>query len=217
MLKIYGAELSSPANKVRFVANALNLEYEYVQIRVRDGEHRKDEFLKINPVGKIPAMDDNGFTLFESGAIIRYLTTKEKSNFYPEDIQQRALVEQWMDFSTIHVNGAMGRVLFNRVFFQLAKVEKDERSLEDGIKFLARYLPVVNDRLGESKYLASDKISLADFTLLSALDPVEIAKIDVSGYEHIIRWREELQVQDFYTKCYDKYGKSIERMMAALK
>ena len=79
MLKIYGADLSSPANKVRFAANALGLEYEYIQVKLRDGEHKKSEFLKINPVGKIPVIDDDGFVLFESGAIAKYLCVKHNS------------------------------------------------------------------------------------------------------------------------------------------
>ena len=48
MLKIYGADLSTPANKVRFVANALEIEFEYVQVKIRDGEQRTEEFLKRN-------------------------------------------------------------------------------------------------------------------------------------------------------------------------
>jgi len=76
MLKIYGADLSAPANKVRFVANYLGLEYDYVQIKIREGEHRAEQFLKLNPVGKIPVIDDDGFTLYESNAICKYLCDK---------------------------------------------------------------------------------------------------------------------------------------------
>ena len=85
MLKIYGANLSGPANKVRFTANYLGLDYEYVQVKIREGEHRHPEFLAINPVGKIPAMDDDGFVLFESSAIVRYLAEKHDSDLYPKD------------------------------------------------------------------------------------------------------------------------------------
>ena len=79
MLKIYGADLSGPANKVRFVANYLGLKYDYVVVKLREGEHQKPEFLKINPIGKIPAIEDDGFTLFESNAICRYLADKNNS------------------------------------------------------------------------------------------------------------------------------------------
>ena len=55
MLKIYGANLSAPVNKVRMAANILGLEYEYVQISIREGENRKKEYLAMHPAGKIPA------------------------------------------------------------------------------------------------------------------------------------------------------------------
>jgi len=165
MLKIYGANLSAPANKVRMTANILRLEYEYVQVNIREGEHRTEKYLAINPAGKVPAIDDDGFKLFESDAIIKYLAVSEASTLYPEDIKQRAIIDQWIDFVAIHVGGAMGRVLFNRVFASFAKVPADERSLSDGIKFLGRFLPVIDQQLSQAKYLAGDQFSLADITL----------------------------------------------------
>jgi len=213
MLKIYGADLSSPANKVRFAANAIGLEYEYIKVRIRDGEHRKPEFLAINPAGKIPVINDDGFIMFESGAICRYLADKHNSDLYPKDTKKRATIDQWSDFVAIHVQGAMGRVLFNRVFAQFAKVEKDERSLQDGLNFLERFLPVVEVQLGKDNYLAGDEVSLADISLISSLDPVEVAQIDISSYPNINEYRNKLRQQEFYTKCYKDYGEALKQMM----
>jgi glutathione S-transferase len=95
MLTIFGADLSSPANKVRFVANYLGVPYEYRRMNLREGEHKQEWYLKINPVGKIPAMSDGDFNLFESGAICKYLCGKVNSPIYPKDIKQRAIVDQW--------------------------------------------------------------------------------------------------------------------------
>jgi len=214
MLKIYGADLSTPANKVRFCANHIGLDYEYIQVKVREGEHRSDWYLKINPIAKIPAMDDEGFTLGESGAIAKYLCEKNNSSLYPSVLEKRATVAMWSDFAAIHVNGAMGRILFNRVFFQLANVEKDERSLKDGISFLDRFLPICDKQLSQNKYLAGEDLSLADITLLSSLDPAEVTQVDLSSYDNIVKWRNDLKAQDFYTKCYKEYGEPLKQMTA---
>ena len=72
MLTIYGSDLSGPCNKTRFVANYLGLNYEYRRINLREGEQKQAWFLKINPVGKVPAMEEDGFCLFESAAICKY-------------------------------------------------------------------------------------------------------------------------------------------------
>jgi len=211
MLKIYGADLSAPANKVRFAANAMGLEYEYEQVNIREGQNKTEEYLKMHPAGKIPVINDDGFVLFESSAICRYLARKHHSELYPTDIKEMAEVDQWLDFVAIHVNGALGRVLFNRVFFQFAKVEKDERSLEDGLKFLNRFLPVIENQLKTNRYLAGDKITLADIGLLAALDPVEVAQVDLKDYPAMTKWRNEMKSQDFYTKCYKEYGEILKQ------
>lgn len=209
MLKIYGADLSSPANKVRFVANYLNLEYQYNRIKIRDGENKTKEFLMLNPVGKIPVIDADGFVLFESDAIIKYLAVKSGSEIYPREIKAQALVDQWMNFISLHVNTAIGKVLYNRVFVKFANGEPDERSIADGLNFLKRFLPIINNQLLNNKVIAGDKLTLADFTLLAALDPVDVAKIDISEYRSINAYLKELRQEEFYTKCHRFYGEQL--------
>lgn len=214
MLKIYGADLSSPANKIRMTANLLGLEYEYIQVNIRGGENRTKEYLAMHPAGKVPVINDDGFILFESDAIIKYLAVSEMSPLYPDDIKQRAVIDQWMDFVSIHVGGAMGRVLFNRVFASFAKVPADERSLSDGIKFLGRFLPVIDQQLSKTKYLRGDRVSLADVAFLATIDPAEVAGIDLLPYEHIVKWRDELKRKDFYTKCHASYDDAVKSAMS---
>ena len=214
MLKIYGGDLSSPANKVRFVANSLGLQYEYIQIKIREGQNRTPEFLKLHPAGKIPVIDDDGFVLFESNAIIRYLARKQKSPLYPSDLKQRAVVEQWMDFSSIHVGDAVSRLFYNRVLAPMIKVPVNEQSIQDGINFLSRFLPIVNNQLGENFYLAGQEVSLADIVLLAVLDPCEVSGIDISSYSNIVKWRNALKQKDFYTKCHKEYGESLKQRVS---
>ncbi|MCR4336782.1 MAG: glutathione S-transferase family protein [Candidatus Omnitrophica bacterium] len=209
MLNIYGSDLSSPANKVRYVANYLKIPYEYRRVNLREGEHRKPEFLKLHPASKIPVMDDNGFVLFESGAMIKYLAAKEKSALYPADDKERALVDQWLDFVSFHIGDGMARVAYNRLFAPRMGAEVDEKSIQAGLQFLNRFLPVVENQLSRDKYLVGDVLTLADFTLLAVLDPAELAQIDLSSYQNISRWRNTLRQQEFYTRCHKEYGEAL--------
>lgn len=211
MLKIYGADLSSPSNKVRFVANYLELEYEYVKVSLRDGEHRKEEFLKLNPVGKIPVIEDDGFILFESDAIVKYLCTKNGSPLYPRDLQQRALVDQWTDFVSIHIGMALGKVLFNRIFAPFAKVPVDEKSISDGLMFLNRFLPVVDNQLKTNPFLTGGDLTIADMCLLANLDPAGAAGVHMERYPEILRWMTSLQKETFYTRCHASYEEGLEK------
>jgi glutathione S-transferase len=213
MLRIYGADLSSPANKVRFVANFLGLKYEYIQVKLREGEQRRPEFLKMNPIGKVPAIDDNGFCLFESGAIIKYFAEKEKSSIFPSGLKERAVAEQWIDFITNHVALGMHKVVFNRLFAKnIPGATVDERSIQDGLSFLSKYFPIVDEQLSKGKYFLGNNITLADFTLLAALDPAEASDVDLTPYKNIVRWRAELKSQDFYTKCHRDYKEKLQMM-----
>lgn len=209
MLKLYGADLSAPSNKVRMVANKLGIEYEYVLVELRNKQHQEQWFLDINPVGKIPVIDDEGFILFESDAIIKYLAQKEKSDLYPSELKKRALIDQWMDFTNIHIGGAMSKVLFNRIFAKFAHVEQDERSLQEGLNFLHRFLPVVDNQLKTNLYLAGEIFSLADISLLATLDPAEVGGVKIDEHSNVSRWRRSLKSEEFYLKCHEEYGERV--------
>ncbi len=164
----------------------------------------------MHPAGKVPVVDDDGFVLFESGAVIKYLANKKESDLYPKDLKRRALVDQWIDFSTLHIGNALNKVIFNRIFAPRTGRPVDEQSLKDGIMFLNRFLPIVEKQLSENVYLTGENFSLADITLLSALDPAEIVEIDISKYPAIVQWRNALKRKDFYTACHKEYGATLK-------
>ncbi len=211
MLTIYGSDLSSPANKVRFVANHLGLKYEYKKVDLGAGEQKKPEFLKVNPVGKVPAIDDDGFMLYESGAIIKYLAEKAGSPILPRGLKERALFEQDLDFITLHVGMAAQKIVYNRVFAPRRNIPVDAMSLQDGETFLKRFLPIIDAKLAKAPYCCGNALTLVDFTLLSILDPSEMAGIDLSPYANLAKWRNNLRQQDFYTKCHKEYGDALKQ------
>lgn len=211
MLTIYALDLSSPALKVLYVANALGLQYEKKGVNLGEGEGQKPEYLAIHPAGKVPAIIDGDFKLFESNAIIKYFARKKKSDLYPDDLKQQAVIDQWIDFVSLHIQNGVGRVLWNKVFAPKLGKEVDENSMKCGYEFLNRYLPVVDQKLGQSKFLAGDKLSLADFVLLAHVDPLEVIEVDVKKYANLAKWREGLKMKDFYQKVHRFYG---EAMMA---
>jgi glutathione S-transferase len=214
MLTIYGFNFSSPSNKVRFTANALGITYDYKQVNLMAGEQKSPEFLKINPAGRVPAIDDNGFKIFESTAIIKYLADKNNSPLYPKDLQKRAVVDQWIDFSNIHVQAAINRITFNRVMYKFLNVSIDERSLNDGLKFVGQFLPMLEKQLKENKYLAGSEMTLADINLLAVLDPAEMSSIDLSAYPSLIAWRKNLKNQSFYKQCHNSLEEVFQNMTA---
>ncbi|MFA5060152.1 MAG: glutathione S-transferase family protein [Candidatus Omnitrophota bacterium] len=212
MIKLYGAALSNNVNKVRYCLDYLELPYEFVSIDPMKGENQTAEFAKITPTRKIPALEDDGFTIFESNAIVRYLAKKERSAIYPQDIKKAAIVDAWIDFSSIHIGNAIGRITFNRVLAPMFKKEVDAKSLQFGLEMMDKYLPIMDKQLSLGKFITGTEFSIADIALLAALDPCEIARIDLTAYRDIVRWRNYLKAQDFYQKAFKDLNESLQLM-----
>jgi glutathione S-transferase len=213
MLRIYGANLSAPSNKVRMTVNAMGLDYEYVQVKVRENEHKQDWYLQINPVGKIPSMNDDGFTLFESNAICKYLIEKNNGKLYLKDLKERAAVDAWVDFITIHVFDNMRAVAFNKLLAPLIGREVDESALKIGVEFLNKYLPLVDSQLGKHKNVAGDKFSFADIVLVSSIDQAEVVEYDISQYLNLDKWRKKQMQKNWYTQCHTTYGEAVKQFV----
>jgi glutathione S-transferase len=95
-MKLYNVAYSGNSYKVRLLLSQLGIPCEIIDVDILKGESRTAEFLKINPNGRTPVLDDNGFVLAESNAILAYLA--RGTRFLPEDRQKFALVFQWMFF-----------------------------------------------------------------------------------------------------------------------
>ena len=203
MLKIYGNRNSGNVNKIEYTAIILGMDYEYREMDFQK-DIKTEWYLKIHPAGKVPAIDDNGFVLFESGAICKYLCDKIGSELYPKDLKNRALIDQWIDFSVQHVGNAMHKVAWGKVFAPMRSLPIDEGSIKEGHEFLQRFLPIVDNQLAKSKFLASDKMTLADLTLLSVLEYAEKSEYDLGAYMHIVKWRKKLMEMDFFKKVHGK-------------
>ncbi len=210
MLTIYGSDLSGPAIKVRLTASILGLDYKWQLVNLREGEQKQEWFLKINPAGKVPAIDDDGFHLFESNAICRYLCDKHNSPLYPKDVKKRATIDQWIDYASFHIGANFMPVVYNRLFAPLRGIPVNEKAITDGLEFLKQYFPVIEKQLTRYKYMVSQEISLADIILFALLEPAEMAKIDLSVYPKLDAWRVGLKKQPFYTSCYKEYGEMLK-------
>jgi len=223
MIKLYGIDLSNNVSKVRHCLHYLGLDYENIPTSPLLGETQTEEFQAINPIGKVPVIEIDGVKIFESNAINKYLASKNNSPIYPENLEKRAVVDQWMDFSSIHVGAAIGRVLFNRVFAPLVGEKVDEESIQVGLKFLDKYLPILDKQLGENKYLASDDFTLADINLLAFIDSFELTQESLESYKNVTKWQSRLHSEDWYRKGFNGgtycefVQKAIQQKMAQAK
>ncbi len=212
-MKLYGNNFSFNSNKVRFAANAMGIQYEFQTVDLAGGDQRKPEFLKINPSGRIPCLHNGDFVVYESNTIMRYLAETTNSPLYPKDIEKRTIVNQWLDFGSIHLGGAMGKIFFNTLVYKFVGGTVDERSLSEGRQFLANHLKLVENQLGKTAFVTGEVMTLADFNILAILDPTEVTGSDISAYPKVVAWRKKLQAQDFYQKVYSSFADFVNGAM----
>ncbi len=206
MLKIYGNRRSGNSNKVEYVAISLGMEYEYKEMDFQK-DLKTPWYLAIHPSGKVPSIDDDGFILFESGAIVRYLCDKKGSSLYPKGLKERALVDQWTDFSVQHVGSSMSKVAFAKIFGPMMGKPIDEKGLAEGKELLDRYLPIVNNQLHKHPYLTGKELTLADLNLFASLEYADACEYDLSACPALNTWRMHLQSMDFFKKLKENKGK----------
>jgi len=209
MFKIFYHPLSFPSLAPVFTASAIGGEYQTEVIDLGAGQQSSPEYLAVNPLGKVPAMQDGDFSMGESAAIMRYMARQSKSDLYPQDMQMQAKVDQWMDYVNHHIRGPIARVHFNKTLASMFGTEPDLASLAAGEKFLQNNLPVIEAALSQNTFLCGDKMCLADVALVAALEPIEMSKIDLSAYKTLSAWRETRRSEDFYTKVHSHYGAEL--------
>lgn len=213
-MKLYGNDFSFNSTKVRFAANAMGIPYEFQSVDLAGGEQRTEAFRKITPVGRIPVLVDGDFIIFESNSIMRYLAQKTDSHYYPRDLKKRCLVDQWLDFSVIHISaGAMSKIFFNTIVYKFINGTKDENSLKEGRQFLTNYLGIIEMQFGNGSHVCGNALSLADFSVLATLDPCEVVGFDLTPFPKIVAWRKKLQTQPFYQKVYPSFSEFLSRIM----
>ncbi|AFZ42870.1 Glutathione S-transferase domain protein [Halothece sp. PCC 7418] len=171
MLKLYGATRSRAAI-ARWYLEELKVPYEFVELDMANGEHRKPPFLAINPMGKVPAIEDNGFSLWESGAILLYLA----DHYEPEPLtpQKRAILNQW--------------ILFANSTLSIGIFIESNRDNE-----MPKLFPPLNDHLTQHDYLVDDQFSAADVAVGAYLAYMpRMLQLDFSDYPAIAKYVENL-------------------------
>eukprot|EP01091_Cochliopodium_minus_P013107 TRINITY_DN412_c1_g1_i2.p1 TRINITY_DN412_c1_g1~~TRINITY_DN412_c1_g1_i2.p1 ORF type:complete len:371 (-),score=95.61 TRINITY_DN412_c1_g1_i2:18-1130(-) len=193
-LKVYLFHLSQPSRSVYNFLIENNIQYEEIIVDLAKGEHRGEQFLKINPQGTVPAINDNGLSLSESSAIMIHLaqTRKLPDHWYPSDPQAKAAVNQYLHWH--HQNLRKGGMSFFYSYFM-----KDEQKKNQALNDFHEASKRIEERLKNSTngYICNTTgPSIADFLAFHEyVSQVEYGIVDLSDkdYPHIKKWYNRLK------------------------
>lgn len=167
MIHLYSDALSPHCHRVIALLNEAAIPYQVHTIDLEKGEQTSESFKAINPNMQVPSMQDNDIQLHESNAILRYLCRKHQlDQWYPRDVAALANVEQWLDWNQCRLAPLMETIIMNRMFLgEQADLPAADRA---EIKLHA-LLPILEQGLNRTDYLAGDHPSIADLSIASNL------------------------------------------------
>eukprot|EP00004_Rigifila_ramosa_P019571 TRINITY_DN499_c0_g1_i1.p2 TRINITY_DN499_c0_g1~~TRINITY_DN499_c0_g1_i1.p2 ORF type:complete len:234 (+),score=47.10 TRINITY_DN499_c0_g1_i1:36-704(+) len=218
MLTVFGNPVSQPTRAVVWLLKLKQFPHTFVNVAVGK-DNRTPEYLAKFPSGTIPAIDDNGFYLFESPAILGYLCTKHGWNdLYPTDPQQRARVDQYMHWHHSNVRKASTSAFrpYFMAAFSKGKLAFDKAPIEPALK---PWMQIVEAQLSKQAFVAGPTMTIADLLLETELDQLVLFNLfDFTPYPHVRAWQAKMQAVPHYAAVHEgllAFGKRLSEAMKA--
>jgi len=190
-MKLYMHPVSTTSRPVVLFAKLANIPLELEVIDLMKGQHLSPEYTKINPKCLVPVLDDEGFVLTESSAILKYLADKVNSPLYPKDLKQRARVNERMDWFNSDFYRDWGyNLAYPQLFAHHARPtdEITKGVIQWGSEKAKRGLKLLEDSLDGKAYLCGDDLTIADIFGGQIISLGEILRVDFSSYPKLQRW-----------------------------
>ena len=168
--------------KVSIALEEMGLPYEVRVIDFASNEQKADWYVRLNPNGRIPTLDDDGFVVFESGAILIHLA-EQTGKFLPQDVHGRSRVLQWLMFQMSAIGPMMGQAnVFLRYF-----PEKIQPAIDRYQREVTRLFGVLDRQLASHQYIAGE-YSIADMALWPWVSGYEWSGVSVDEFASLQRW-----------------------------
>lgn len=181
---------SPRATKVMALVNQLGLDCEIRVVDLFKGDQNKPEFVALNPNKKMPVLEDDGFVLWESNAILQYLALKKpESGLWPVDRKGQADVLRWLFWEASHWFPACAILAFERVLKKMAgRGEPDPAEIAKGEQQFHQFAAVLNAHLTGRQWLLDTGLTIADFAVGAPLAMAQAAQYPLGPYTEVLRW-----------------------------
>lgn len=198
-LELYYTPESPGCRAVLMCVHELDLDVEMIKLDMyQKYEHRKPWFVRMNPQHTVPTINDNGYVLWESRAILQYLVSKygsHKSELYPLEPEARSVVDRILFFDI----GTLYRSLLD--YFHPQMISGDDPDERKGNAF-KQALEYLDQFLETSSYVAGDNLTIADFSILASVTHLEGLDYRIAAYKNVTKWVERLKRElPYYEKC----------------
>jgi len=202
MIKLYGVP-GSRAMRSLWMLEELGVPYENVKVGFT-GETRQPEYLKINPNGHVPALQDGDVILWESLAINLYLARKYDKGLWPKTVAAEGHSFKWSIWAMTEAEEPVVTALLNRVFF--APEQRDTAKADDAAQRFEAPLRVLDGELAGKSYLVGSDFTVADLNVASVIGWAPMAGIDLGRAANVSAWMARCTARPGYAKAMSLIG-----------
>ncbi len=195
-MKLYYSDVLAP-RKVCAALHVLKQPVDFVYLDLGKGEHRKPDYLAINPNGKVPTLIDDGRVVTEADSILCYLSDKAGADLWPREPDKQFEVIAWFSWNAQHFTNATGNLYFEFIIKARFNIgPPDLAAVKRYLSEFRRYGKVLDGHLKDRKWLVGDKLSAADISVGITLPYAEKAQMPLDEFPEMRRWHDQLCALD---------------------
>ncbi|MBA2535794.1 MAG: glutathione S-transferase [Rubrobacter sp.] len=199
MLEIWGRKNSFNVQKVLWCCEELEIPFQRHDAGGLYGGTDEDDYLARNPTGLVPTISDDGFWLWESNAVVRYLSAKHGSgSLWPEDPAERALADKWMDYQLGTLFPAFKGALLGLV--RTPPERRDQAKIEASASKTGEVLAILDAHLRGNEYVAGPSLTMGDIALGSIVYRWLQLEIERPDLPSLLAWHERLEGRPAYKR-----------------
>ncbi|GMH30998.1 hypothetical protein Nepgr_032841 [Nepenthes gracilis] len=164
-MKVHGHVLSAATQRVTLTLYEKELDFEFIAVDMKSGDHKNEPFISLNPFGQVPAFEHGDLKLCESRAITQYIVHEHPNKgtqLIFRDGKKMAIMLMWMQIEANQLDPVATKLAWEFIFKKMFGLETDLVAVEEHEAKLSKVLDVYEARLTNSKYIAGDAFSLAD-------------------------------------------------------
>lgn len=181
-MKLYNLSLSGHAHRARLFLSLVGATFEVVEVDFGGGQHKSPEFLKLNPFGQVPVLDDDGTIVCDSNAILVYVAKKlGRTDWLPEDPVGAARVQRWLSV-------AAGQIAYGPAAARLITVFGASFNAEEVVARAHAILKLIDAELAGGSWIAADHPTIADVALYSYIVAAPEGNVDLAPYARLRAW-----------------------------
>lgn len=204
MIRLHAHPYSGNARKVHWALEEMGVSYTYQLVDLMTGAHKRPEFTALNPHGRVPVLEDDGFVLYESNAILLYLAARYgKDSHLGSGPQELALIHQWLFVQAFDLQPYLQKAFVCKLYASLGQAF-DADGHARALRELPPGLEVLDRHLMAKTYVVGERFSIADLAIAETIGVADFAGCDLGPHPHIRAWFARISERPAFQKTRPK-------------